>query len=272
MRRRDPDLADFGRLMDSLAGRDVDYDPCFLIVVMGLMDVFSRGERLPGALRSLFQANTTLLPPEYQSPTTMSALSRDVTSLVEANGHTCSIGTSLKIDDLADDDTFRIICPPQMKTDLSVRKMRAADLQLQLRELGHCSQVLEAVSGLDYIFACNVILAVILYQDTCWWRFWYPTGVFKLEGDEARKVLKDASDMIKKAPHIRGLDQDTRVLFYENNVLYGCINPPVPGFDEVAQTEELSHGRGEPHGLRDTGGGAPPDGSGHCLGRDTDYT
>jgi len=44
------------------------------------------------------------------------------------------------------------------------------------------------------------------------------------------------------------------VLFYENNVLYGCINPPVPGFDEVAQTEELSHGRGEPHGLRDTGG------------------
>lgn len=249
LEQADPKLETFAKAVNCVIGRKLPYSTVFLAIVYGLCDYFMSDE-LPDILRDLFSSNTSLLPHIWKPGLTKKELILEIKRVTKSDKNMKH--SDLKRSDLNEEEYWLKVTPPRTKGDLAVRNIRNSDIITFCDKYFNWDEtegkdLLKVIGCLDYIFAGNVMLAAVIFKPYGWLDFWIKCDIWRGEPSEIRDNLKMASDIVKKEAHPDLAEW--RTVFYENNVLYGALQPPVPGFDPVKQTLELSKGGSEKHGL-----------------------
>lgn len=224
-----------------------------------LVDLFYRAhEQLPYSATFIKKITpfTTLLPTEGLNPLSCDDLVERVKSI---RLEPPPIVTDEWLSDFAtlseqnpahwsDDDILRLI-PARTKMDLSLRRTRFRDVWEWFKKLKKEKVFWLRVRVLylfDYISVCCILLAseMLCTDDFDWWEFMVRCGAFSGGVAHYGSVVKVINDAVKARADLAM----PRKSVSELGTLTGYRNPPFPGFEVVAEAEDLANG-GDPHGL-----------------------
>lgn len=138
--------------------------------------------------------------------------------------------------------------PARVKADLSIRRLRFADVRAWYIAEGKTElfkTMCKKLRNMDYIAMCNILNARLVHED------YFDTILTQLDAYQDVNVFSIVASTINQIVKKYPCEMSFRLTMAEAAGLTGYRQPPFPGFDERKETQALCDGGAE-HGLYGT--------------------